>query len=1252
MNTTYHGKKEYFELEYNDSPDTRVCFFINKRLDPKSWTVTHHSPDAATVHLKVWRDEKESIINIHNFYNEPTPEGSGDFYVITQKLGETMDNIEKALRLEGEHILTGDFNLHHQAWAGHGETRHHNTAKILMELVNGAEMALTLPVGTITRERGEHRASTLDLIFISQSLLQNGELQICGRDKKLDHHSDHYPIHTILDLEVKQATPRKIRAWKKTDQETFIWVLQHHLQLTKTLLTKQEIDESMYNVVHAIQEAIDASTPWADINPQSKSYWTNECTEVVMETRRAKRRWKRYHTAETEEAFRNARARKKKVLRKHKMEEHRARVTEAAATDHGIWRIAKWAKMRNDKTKTSRKIPTLVEGDFFAESTADKLRILGDSFFPTPPPPDMSDTLNFQYPDRIHNPGIHVTEVAAALDKTPPRKAPGLDQIPNHILHRAKTWILHHLTLLLEASLRLGYYPEHCRQSNTIVLRKPGKDNYTIAKAYRPIALLNTVGKVMESVVAKRLSYMAETEGLLPDTHMGGRKKCSVDTAVQLLVEKTKAVWGKKGHWTASILSLDVAGAFDNVSHERLLHNLRKRRIPEDLVTWIKSFLANRTTFIQIENEQSLPIQRDTGIPQGSPLSPILYLFYNADLLEICENTALRTSGLGYADDVNIFVYGQTTEENCDTLNIIHDQCQVWASRHCSKFAPAKYELLHLSKKPTRHNLGAVLTLGNTVVQPKPVIRILGFHLDSRLNWKTHLAIVSTKAKACIGALRGITASTWGSTLQKARTIYIAMVRPILLFGCTAWMQANAKGELPKAYNKVLQSVQGQALRVVCGAFKNTSLEALDVETHTIPILIKAKQTLQANLLRLCSSGKLSIIEKAVKAIADQKRTRRNTLTTLTSRTAEGMLNMLWLQTSIGNKDLKKIERIDAFPTPPWWRPPDTTIDDNPEEALKRHNDLQKNTNRSSIYTDGSGYNGGVGAAAVFSQAEYRLYLGTAEEATVYAAELVGVMAAFDIIRFLIARNHDQGREGYDIYTDNQAAIKAVQTGYTRSGQETLREIAKMWEQIRESTTANITIIWTPAHLGTPGNEHADQAAKKAAEGDVQTSQSLKYTPKSLIAAIKTQSARRWQEEWEQDWKTSPKGRHSYRITERPNKNVLKLHGMLSKAKSAIGVQLRTGKIGLGEFLHGRKVPGFDTPLCSCGEGDQSVHHVLLACSRWTQERWEAFGRTRHRDLAKLLGEPDTLRAAINMILETGLLGQFSRVREALRSVV
>ena len=186
-----------------------------------------------------------------------------------------------------------------------------------------------------------------------------------------------------------------------------------------------------------------------------------------------------------------------------------------------------------------------------------------------------------------------------------------------------------------------------------------------------------------------------------------------------------------------------------------------------------------------------------------------------------------------------------------------------------------------------------VLTLENTVVQLKPAIRILGFHLDSRLNWKTHLAIVFIKVKVCISVLKGITASTWGFTLQKTRTIYTAMVQPILLFECTVWMQVNAKEKLSKAYNKILQSVQEQVLRVMCDAFKNTFLEALNIKMHIISILIKAKQTLQTNLLQLCSNKKLSIIEKAVKAIADQKRTRCNTLTTLMSRTAEGMLNML-----------------------------------------------------------------------------------------------------------------------------------------------------------------------------------------------------------------------------------------------------------------------------------------------------------------------------------------------------------------------
>lgn len=85
---------------------------------------------------------------------------------------------------------------------------------------------------------------------------------------------------------------------------------------------------------------------------------------------------------------------------------------------------------------------------------------------------------------------------------------------------------------------------------------------------------------------------------------------------------------------------LDVSGAFDNISHVRLLHNLRKRKIDEKTVRWIASFLSDRHTRIRIDGFTSPQYATSTGIPQGSPLSPILYLFYNADLIEMCKQEA------------------------------------------------------------------------------------------------------------------------------------------------------------------------------------------------------------------------------------------------------------------------------------------------------------------------------------------------------------------------------------------------------------------------------------------------------------------------------------------------------------------------------------------------------------------------------------------------------------------------------------
>ena len=156
--------------------------------------------------------------------------------------------------------------------------------------------------------------------------------------------------------------------------------------------------------------------------------------------------------------------------------------------------------------------------------------------------------------------------------------------------------------------------------------------------------------------------------------NMGGRKQASCEHGIHVLLEKIHFAW--KQNKVASMLLMDVSGAFDNVAHERLLHNMRKRGLPQVVVEWMRSYFTGRRTKIRIAEGTSAGFGVDTGIPQGSPLSPILYLFYNADLLEVAGLSVLTT---GYIDDTSVVVVGDLIEENIIKLQQIHCRMELWA---------------------------------------------------------------------------------------------------------------------------------------------------------------------------------------------------------------------------------------------------------------------------------------------------------------------------------------------------------------------------------------------------------------------------------------------------------------------------------------------------------------------------------------------------------------------------------------------
>ncbi len=231
------------------------------------------------------------------------------------------------------------------------------------------------------------------------------------------------------------------------------------------------------------------------------------------------------------------------------------------------------------------------------------------------------------------------------------------------------------------------------------------------------------------------------------------------------------------------MLLLDVMGAFDKLSHIRLIHNLKKRRIGGNMMNWILSFLSNRSTMI------SLPEFR----------------------------------------------------------------------KHASKFAPAKFQLLHF-RRPTKRRVPPEdnnLHLEDHTVESQDTGTYLGVLLDKDLKWIPHLRRVEKGASQALNVLNDLGGSVWGVTSLNMRRIYQACVVPKALYACSIWYSPEGgfgTVSLENAIIKTLAFVQRRAAKAISEAFSNTSGPALDVELYLLPIKLVLEKALGEALTRLKTS--------------------------------------------------------------------------------------------------------------------------------------------------------------------------------------------------------------------------------------------------------------------------------------------------------------------------------------------------------------------------------------------------------------
>jgi hypothetical protein len=150
-----------------------------------------------------------------------------------------------------------------------------------------------------------------------------------------------------------------------------------------------------------------------------------------------------------------------------------------------------------------------------------------------------------------------------------------------------------------------------------VVLRKPGK-NPSLPKPYRLISPLSTLGQALESVIAAKISCLAEKLHLLPENHFGARGGRSCEQALNILVEKIYSAW--RDRKVLGLASFDVKGAYNGVAKEVLLKKLRDFRMPILLIRWVASFYSQRRASLLVNSFCSEKMEiAYAGLPQGSP---------------------------------------------------------------------------------------------------------------------------------------------------------------------------------------------------------------------------------------------------------------------------------------------------------------------------------------------------------------------------------------------------------------------------------------------------------------------------------------------------------------------------------------------------------------------------------------------------------------------------------------------------------
>ncbi len=344
-----------------------------------------------------------------------------------------------------------------------------------------------------------------------------------------------------------------------------------------------------------------------------------------------------------------------------------------------------------------------------------------------------------------YNSPFTLTELAAAI-KTSGNTAIGPDQLHYAFFRHLSQDNIGFLLSFYNKIWTSRVYPRQWKTSVVIPILKSGRPRQ-FPSSYRPISLTSCMGKLMERMVAKRLSHLIEAGNLLDPLQCGFRaKRSAIDHAVRL---ETDIRYGfAKKHCTLATF-LDIRQAYDTVHPAALLEKLHRHGFSGNLLFFLKNFITGpRQFYVRMAHYTSRYFTATTGLPQGSVLSPILFNFMINDLFLDIPNDVHYSL---YADDSAIWTSSADARWAFKTLQLALDRLSRWSRKNGLDFRAHKSATVLFSAH--RHPTPATaLTINGSDIPYVRSFKFLGLVLDNKINMNLHIEHLKTKCSRWAGA--------------------------------------------------------------------------------------------------------------------------------------------------------------------------------------------------------------------------------------------------------------------------------------------------------------------------------------------------------------------------------------------------------------------------------------------------------------------------------------------------------------------